>query len=231
MTGTVCDATTSGVSSSSRRREWVAAAANASATAAPTRKPGGGLGHRDQRGADEEQRLRRELGEHRRGRREDVGRDVQGAHDDLGAERERDEHAERGHEERRAGRRATRGAEATRDDATPGAARLPSLLLACLPPGPENDKARAVTSSGPGPPFSRPQHAPPPPRSPRGTRRHTLWRQVFWLPDRPPAAPSRQRAGSGFSQPSSPVTAAGPRRSCTGFPRVALAGTSKRSGC
>ena len=35
-------------------------------------------------------------------------------------------------------------------------------------------------------------------------------KQVFWLPDRPRAAPSRPVMGSGIVRPSSPVTAAGP---------------------
>jgi len=43
--------------------------------------------------------------------------------------------------------------------------------------------------------------------------------QVFWLPDHPPAAPSHgRRARSGLLQHSSPVTAAGPQRTCTVFP-------------
>ena len=231
MTGTVCDATTSGVSSSSRRREWIAAAANASASAAPSTKPAAASRDGDQGRAHEEHGVRRQLGQHRGRRREHVRRDAQRAHDQLGAEREGDEQDERDPDGGRAGGPAAARARPASADAPPrGARTCRSCPHACLrsrkrqSPGRHFRLARA-------PRFRGHSMRRPPSRSPRGTRRHTLWRQVFWLPDRPPAAPSRQRAGSGFSQPSSPVTAAGPRRSCTGFPRVALAGASKRRGC
>ena len=228
MTGTVCDATTSGVSSWSRRREWVAAAANASARRAEQQAAAASeivtsAARAKSSGSAASSPARPTAAVRHRA-------DVQGAHHQRRAERERDEQPER----RGNGRPARRWRGGRPDRRATTRRPAPSALVtaaACLPPGHPNDKARADTPSGPGPPSSRPQHAPPPSRSPRGTRRHTLWRQVFWLPDRPPAAPSRQRAGSGFSQPSSPVTAAGPRRSCTGFPQVALAGTSKRRGC
>ncbi len=78
-------------------------------------------------------------------------------------------------------------------------------------PGPTLRRARAPRFRGRGMRRRRPVH--------HAGRRQRAWRQVFWLPDRPPAAPSRQQADSGFWRPSSPVTAAGPRRGLTGFPR------------
>ena len=51
-----------------------------------------------------------------------------------------------------------------------------------------------------------------------GKTNRTACGQVFWLPDQPPAASSHPSRDSDFERPLSPVTAAGPRRTCTVFP-------------
>ena len=58
----------------------------------------------------------------------------------------------------------------------------------------------------------------PRPLSTRAITNGTSCGQVFWLPDQPPAAPSHLFEDSDVKRPLSPVTAAGPRRTCTVFP-------------
>ena len=155
MTGTVCDATTSGVSSSSRRREYVAAAANASAAAAPTRKPAAASEIVTSAARTKSMGSAASSASTADGGGKTYGRDVHSAHDQLGAERECQQQAEH----RRDGRRARRGGVRRTQPACGEAARTVarscrSCLHACLPvtkttkPGPTLRRARAPRIRG-----------------------------------------------------------------------------------
>ena len=78
---------------------------------------------------------------------------MRGAHDELGAQREQRRTTRTSAAGARRALAAPRRARRTRAG-VPGSRRT---LLARPPPAPDNDKARADTSSGPGLPFSRPQ--------------------------------------------------------------------------
>ena len=216
-----------GASGSRRRRRRAPAPPRAT-------KPGGGLRDGDQRVAHEEHRAPPRArpapptaAGTRRARRAAARTtsSVPSVSDD-----EQQPSARGGTADARRARGARRAPDGAGSPPAGAAAPVAAAPHACLrlstttKPGPTLRLARAPRFRGHSMRRRRPVHH-------AGRVGSTLWRQVFWLPDRPPAAPSRQRAGSGFSQPSSPVTAAGPRRSCTGFPLVALAGTSKRRGC
>ena len=151
MTGTVWDATTSGVSAASRRARPRRRGGEGERRRAAEQQAGRRLGQRGGGGAQEEPRVGRQLRQHRRRRREDEGRDVRGAHDDLRRPGEHDEQPSAATTAARAGREPA-SADPRASAGAPGARAL-SLLLASPASRSSNDKARADCFVGPGPPV------------------------------------------------------------------------------